>query len=226
MMVRWSGEVQVSVRWMSGERQISIWAWHWWTWNLSQLKSNFHIISTSLALSQKDSFCAFLDPNGIFLQERSLLLLLSSCGYPWDAFSCCQNLRMSYCIQHTFVTSRLIFSTFHGLFWHELWLFARIGSSCHRFYKMRTFGHDFPCACLNDVSPHSFCHIDNIYESYSQDCDFFSCDNTKFSCSWTSDAWYQEIKIKSSSLELHFWYHFDLKNAIRINVLSVSYGGP
>ena len=35
MMVRWSGEVQVSIRWMSGERQISIWAWHWWTWNLS-----------------------------------------------------------------------------------------------------------------------------------------------------------------------------------------------
>ena len=37
MMVRWSGEVQVSVRWMSGERQISIWAWHWWTWNLFSL---------------------------------------------------------------------------------------------------------------------------------------------------------------------------------------------
>ena len=35
MMVRWSGEVQVSG--MSGERQISIWAWHWWTWNLSDL---------------------------------------------------------------------------------------------------------------------------------------------------------------------------------------------
>ena len=34
MMVRWSGVVQVSVRWMSGERRISIWAWHWWTWNL------------------------------------------------------------------------------------------------------------------------------------------------------------------------------------------------
>ena len=37
MMIRWgSGECQVNVRWMSGERQISIWAWHWWTWNLSQ----------------------------------------------------------------------------------------------------------------------------------------------------------------------------------------------
>ena len=34
MMVRWSGEVQVNVSGMSGERQISIWAWHWWTWNL------------------------------------------------------------------------------------------------------------------------------------------------------------------------------------------------
>ena len=29
-----SGECQVNVRWMSGECQISIWAWHWWTWNL------------------------------------------------------------------------------------------------------------------------------------------------------------------------------------------------
>ena len=34
MMVRWSGERQVNVSGMSGERQISIWAWHWWTWNL------------------------------------------------------------------------------------------------------------------------------------------------------------------------------------------------
>ena len=28
---------QVNVRGMSGERQISIWAWHWWTWNLFTL---------------------------------------------------------------------------------------------------------------------------------------------------------------------------------------------
>ena len=33
-MVRWSAEVQLNVRWMSGERQILIWAWHWWTWNI------------------------------------------------------------------------------------------------------------------------------------------------------------------------------------------------
>ena len=35
MRFRWgSGEVQVRFRWVSGEHQISIWAWHWWTWNL------------------------------------------------------------------------------------------------------------------------------------------------------------------------------------------------
>ena len=34
MIVRRSGEVQMNVSDMSGERQISIWAWHWWTWNV------------------------------------------------------------------------------------------------------------------------------------------------------------------------------------------------
>ena len=38
-MVRWSGELQVNVSGMSGERQISIWAWHWWTWNLFSYRS-------------------------------------------------------------------------------------------------------------------------------------------------------------------------------------------
>ena len=41
MMVRWSGEVQMNVNVMSGERQISIWAWHWWTWNLLNLWLTF-----------------------------------------------------------------------------------------------------------------------------------------------------------------------------------------
>ena len=31
MMVRWSGEGPVNGRWISGEYQISIWAWYWWT---------------------------------------------------------------------------------------------------------------------------------------------------------------------------------------------------
>ena len=34
---------------MSGERQISIWAWHWWTWNLvyflAIVKFSFYILS-------------------------------------------------------------------------------------------------------------------------------------------------------------------------------------
>ena len=41
-MVMWSGEVQVSVRLMSCERQISIWAWHWWMWNLFSSPTNIH----------------------------------------------------------------------------------------------------------------------------------------------------------------------------------------
>ena len=44
MMVRGSGEFQVNVSEMSGERKISIWAWHWWTWNLF----NLHIDTISL----------------------------------------------------------------------------------------------------------------------------------------------------------------------------------
>ena len=48
MMVRWSGEAQVNVSGLSGKRQISIWAWHGWTWNLFFLGvTNFWHLSHS-----------------------------------------------------------------------------------------------------------------------------------------------------------------------------------
>ena len=33
----WSGEDQVNIRWILVESQIFVWAWHWWTWNLSDI---------------------------------------------------------------------------------------------------------------------------------------------------------------------------------------------
>ena len=44
---------------MSGERRISIWAWHWWTWNLS-------------ILNLKDNFLRYLKDININLETKKL----------------------------------------------------------------------------------------------------------------------------------------------------------
>ena len=44
-MVRWSGKVQLNIRWASGDCQISIWAWHWWTWNLFTFEPRTKVLS-------------------------------------------------------------------------------------------------------------------------------------------------------------------------------------
>ena len=64
MMVRWSGEVQVNVSGMSGECQISIWAWHWWTWNLLNNACSVFICSDQLKIKSSIlCYSQFLPPS-------------------------------------------------------------------------------------------------------------------------------------------------------------------